>query len=317
MPYAKPIVLSMGDPHGIAPEITHKAWLNLRQTEDCFFIIANPKYYPQAKIITDPKQAAQVFANHLPILALDENSDAKTIIKSIELGVELVQSNQAPALVTNPIAKHKLYQTGFKHAGHTEFLAHLTGIDKPVMMLMAQDLKVALVSIHIAIKHVPNSITKDAIMQTARILDQALKRDFGISKPRIALCGLNPHAGENGAMGREEIEIINPAAEELRRAGINISDAMPADTMFHQQARETYDAALAMYHDQGLIPVKSLDFYGGVNTTLGLPIIRTSPDHGTGFDIAGKNIARPDSLVNAIKTARKMAQCRANYDKKQ
>jgi 4-hydroxythreonine-4-phosphate dehydrogenase len=180
-----------------------------------------------------------------------------------------------------------------------------------MMMLSAKNLRVALVTIHTPLHSVAKSITQERIIEAAKILDGALRTDFGIEAPRIALAGLNPHAGENGSIGSEEIEIINPAAAALRADGIDITDAQSADTLFHEEARKNYDAALCMYHDQGLIPVKTLDFHGGVNTTLGLPVIRTSPDHGTAFDIAGKGVARPDSLIQAIKAARQMADQRA------
>jgi len=218
--------------------------------------------------------------------------------------------------VTNPIAKHVLYDAGFRFPGHTEFLGHLSEghtapyAKGPVMMIAAQGLRVGLATVHIPLQTAAEQLSIDGIIQTARVMLGALKTDFGIAEPRLALTGLNPHAGEGGALGREEIGIINPAAQILRDEGFDVTDAQPADTLFHAEAREGYDAVLAMYHDQGLIPVKTIDFHGGVNITLGLPFIRTSPDHGTAFGIAGQNIARPDSLIAAIKKARENADNR-------
>ena len=209
-----------------------------------------------------------------------------------------------------------LYEAGFKFPGHTEFLGDLSQgrptpyAAGPVMMLAAQDLRVGLATVHLPLTEAAKQLTTDRILETARVMLSALKLDFGLKAPRLALTGLNPHAGEGGALGREEIEIINPAAEQLRSEGFDVTDAQPADTLFHAEARQSYDAVLAMYHDQGLIPVKTLDFHGGVNITLGLPFIRTSPDHGTAFGIAGQGIARPDSLIAAIKKARELANNR-------
>jgi len=315
-----PLALTIGDPAGIGPEITCKAWQALRNSGECFFVIADPVFYPDAALIDSPSQAAKHFARALPVLPIDcvpiapgkpDVGTASTLIKSIDMAVKFAMGGQACGVVTNPISKEILYKSGFDHPGHTEYLAHLTGGAKPVMMLCAQDLRVALLTIHIPLQDVPAAITGDAITRTAKILHTALRTDFGIKTPRIAMTGLNPHAGEDGALGRAEIEILNPAATKLRAQGIDISDARPADTLFHAEARRSYDAVLAMYHDQGLIPVKTLDFHGGINTTLGLPIIRTSPDHGTAFDIAGRDIARPDSLIAAIKAARAISDWRA------
>jgi 4-hydroxythreonine-4-phosphate dehydrogenase len=323
--HAKPLALTIGDPAGIGPEITHKAWQALRGGDECFFVIADPILYPNAALIHRPEQAAGKFTNALPLLPIEcpritlgqpDTHAAGTIIKSIEMAVKFAQTGQADGIVTNPIAKEVLYRAGFTHPGHTEFLAALTDAPLPVMMLSAQNaqmgLRVALVTIHMPLQDVPAALTEDLIIQTAKILHGALRRDFGLKNPRIAMTGLNPHAGEGGALGLAETEILNPAAEKLRADGINISNAKPADTLFHAEARAGYDAVLAMYHDQGLIPVKTLDFHGGVNITLGLPIIRTSPDHGTAFDLAGSGKARPDSLIAAIKAARQMANCRAD-----
>jgi len=340
----------MGDPSGIGPEITLKAWKKLRTSpEYSFALIATEQALTSAlkdhteidvKCFSEysPQSISDVFSDALPIIRLPNHvqapciditpghpdaAHAQSIIKSIEHGVDLVTSGEADALVTNPISKDVLYKSGFTHPGHTEFLGalteHATGpyadpsLRGPIMMLSGGGLRVALATVHIPLKRVVSELTQEKIINTARVMNAALKTDFGIARPRIAFAGLNPHAGENGALGPEEIDIINPAAHLLRSEGLDVTDAQPADTLFHTEAREGYDAVLAMYHDQGLIPVKTLDFHGGVNITLGLPIIRTSPDHGTAFNIAGQNIARPDSLIAAIKTAREIADNRLKY----
>jgi 4-hydroxythreonine-4-phosphate dehydrogenase len=321
-----PLALTMGDPAGIGPEITAKAWRALHiEPEFAFFVIGDPKLYPDAMIIEQASQASDYFSQALPVLPIDcpevsigkpnENAGA-AITGSIKRAVELCINRHAAAIITNPISKDVLYRSGFKFPGHTEYLAELTKTNPapyangPVMMLSAAGLRVALTSIHIPLADVPKSISQQTIIDAATVLHGALKHDFGIQEPRIAMAGLNPHAGENGALGREEIEILNPAAAVLRGKGINITDAQSADTLFHEEARQGYDAVLAMYHDQGLIPVKTLDFHGGINTTLGLPIIRTSPDHGTAFAIAGKGVARADSLINAVRSARELSDQR-------
>lgn len=324
----RPFALSMGDPSGIGPEITLKAWAELRNQPDlAFAVIAPPAVFADAphQIIHSLEKAPKVFEEKLPILAIDgsaataghpDSAHAACIIESIETAVDLCLSGVADAIITNPIAKHVLYDAGFKFPGHTEFLGHLSGdapapyAAGPVMMLAAQDLRVGLATVHIPLNEVKPQLTTEGIIQTARVMLGALKTDFGLSSPRLALTGLNPHAGEGGALGHEEADIINPAAKILRDEGHDVTDAQPADTLFHAEARQGYDAVLAMYHDQGLIPVKTLDFHGGVNITLGLPFVRTSPDHGTAFGIAGQNIARPDSLIAAIKAAREIAQNR-------
>ncbi len=321
----RPFALSMGDPSGIGPEITIKAWEALRgHPEYTFAIIAPPALFSGSshRVIDTIEQSLAVFADALPIISINglqsqsgapDAAHAPAIIRSIELAVELCLSSQCDALITNPIAKHILYESGFRYPGHTEFLGHLSQdhdapyASGPVMMLAAQNLRVGLATVHMPLKSAAEALSIDIILDTARVMLGALKTDFGIDAPRLALTGLNPHAGEDGALGREEIEIINPAAEILRAEGHNVTNAQPADTLFHAEARQGYDAVLAMYHDQGLIPVKTLDFHGGVNITLGLPFIRTSPDHGTAFNIAGQGIARPDSLIAAIRKARDIA----------
>jgi 4-hydroxythreonine-4-phosphate dehydrogenase len=234
------------------------------------------------------------------------------VIRSIERAVALAQAGEAGAVTTNPINKKALYDgAGFAFPGHTEFLAHLGGVERSVMMIAGPELRVVPVTIHVSLAEAAATLDGPMIEQTARILNAALIRDFGIARPRIAAAGLNPHAGEGGAMGREEIEIVAPALERLRAEGLDVRGPLPADTMFHPRARAGYDAALCMYHDQALIPAKTLAFDEGVNVTLGLPFIRTSPDHGTAYDIAGTGAARPDSLIAALRMAAEMAERRA------
>lgn len=229
----------------------------------------------------------------------------------IERAVGLVQAGLACAVCTAPIHKKALKDgAGFGFPGHTEFLAHLAGVDRVVMMLASPDLRVVPVTIHIALAEVPAALTAELLEDTIRITDAGLRRDFGLVRPRLAVAGLNPHAGEGGAMGREEITLIGPVLERLRAEGYDLRGPASADTMFHARARAGYDAAICMYHDQALIPIKTLDFDGGVNVTLGLPFVRTSPDHGTAYDIAGKGVARPDSLIAALRMAHQMAAAR-------
>jgi len=331
-----PLVVTLGDPAGIGPEITIKAWQVLSRDKSYAFAVLGPYELfekmlqnaglPRPQLISAPGEAADVFSGALPILQMAPGdsikpgkpsaANASLITGSIERAVNYSLAGEAGGIVTNPISKEILYESGFKYPGHTEYLGALT--EKvttpyhrgPLMMLANDELRVALVTVHQSIEEAARSITSEKIIKVARILNSALQQDLGIEKPRIALAALNPHAGEGGAMGDAEIKIINPAAKLLRGEGIDISDAMPPDTMFHKDARAGYDAALCMYHDQGLIPVKTIDFHGTVNVTLGLPIVRTSPDHGTAFDIAGKNIARPDSLIAAVKLARQIADSR-------
>lgn len=325
---AAPLAVTMGDPAGIGPDITRAAWETLKDSGPVFFVLGDPALYGEnACIIDDPADAVAVFGTSLPVLPLalktaavpgsPDPDNAAATVASIEHSVALVRSGTVSAVVTNPIAKSVLYAAGFQHPGHTEFVAALTAdIDQdgprgPIMMLAGELLRVALVSIHKPLRTMLDELSVEAIVETAEVTAAALNRDFGIASPRLALAGLNPHAGEDGSLGREEIEIVQPAAERLRARDIDISDPMPPDAMFHAEARSGYDAAICLYHDQGLIPFKALDFWGGVNVTLGLPIVRTSPDHGTGFDIAGQGIARPDSLIAAIRMAADMAARRS------
>src|SRR5690606_6535825 len=325
------LALTSCDPAGIGPEIALKAWLEREELNTpAFYLLTDPDVLQaQAEKLglkvpvdrTTPEGAPDVFARPLPVIPLKARYENETgapsannaagIIESIERAVEHVNAGRADALVTCPIAKKPLYDAGFRYPGHTEFLGHLAGGVKPVMMLAGPELRAVPVTIHIALSEVPKILKTEEIVETAAVTAADLREKFGIDEPRIAISGLNPHAGEGGAMGREEIEIIQPAIDELRRRGINVRGPLPADTMFHPQARASYDAAVCMYHDQALIPAKALAFDETVNVTLGLPFIRTSPDHGTAFDIAGKGIARPDSLVAALRLARFMADRKA------
>ncbi|MDG2522354.1 4-hydroxythreonine-4-phosphate dehydrogenase PdxA [Caulobacter segnis] len=325
----KPLALSLGDPAGVGPEIVAKAWAELRNSGPAFMVVGDAQSLraasgaPPVRAVTGPGQALEVFSQALPVLDLPlqtavvagrpDSAHASAIIRWIETAAGLALSGQVRGVVTAPIAKAPLYEAGFKFPGHTEFLAELTagaplnGPRGPVMMLTAGDLRVSLVTIHTPIAAVPAALSVEQIVSIARVTAQALKDDFGIETPRLAVAGLNPHAGEDGGIGREEIEIIAPAVKALREYGIDARGPSPADTLFHAEARQRYDAVICMYHDQALIPVKMLDFWGGVNVTLGLPIVRTSPDHGTAFDIAGRGVARADSLIQAIHLADQIA----------
>ncbi|KAA5805150.1 4-hydroxythreonine-4-phosphate dehydrogenase PdxA [Alkalicaulis satelles] len=317
-----PLALTLGDPDGIGPEITLKAWRDLRDEAHCFALTGDPDQayaaalaldLPRPEPVTSWREARDVFADALPVIALPAAQGPRAALASIEAGVQAVLSGEAFGLVTNPVSKARLYEAGFQFPGHTEYLAHLTaeapvqGPRGPVMMLAGGGLRCALVTIHQPLREAIAALTPERIIETARVTAHALKLDFAIEHPRLALAGLNPHAGEGGALGREEIDILAPALDVLRAEGLAIAGPMAPDTMFHAEARERYDAAVCLYHDQGLIPVKTLDFHGGVNVTLGLPIVRASPDHGTAFDIAGKGVARPDSLIAAIRLASDMA----------
>ena len=314
----------MGDPAGIGGEITAKAWRALASAGPPFAVIADPFWVggldvPMA-VIQSLDQVADVFGAALPVLALalpeiarpgrPDPANAPAVIASIERAVRLVQGGEAGAVVTNPISKAVLYQAGFPHPGHTEFLGELTG-GTPVMMLACPQLRVVPVTIHLSLRKALDGVTTAAIVATARAAAAALRRDFGIAAPRLAVAGLNPHAGEDGAMGTEDRDIIKPAIEALQAEGIAATGPYPPDTMFTVAARPTYDAAICMYHDQALIPLKTLDMAGGVNVTLGLPIIRTSPDHGTAFGIAGQGVADPASLIAALRMAAELADRRA------
>ncbi|MCX7358105.1 MAG: 4-hydroxythreonine-4-phosphate dehydrogenase PdxA [Alphaproteobacteria bacterium] len=332
----KPLAVSMGDPAGIGLELAARVWAE-RQGAPPFFFVGDPDALerasarlglpaPKLNVVEDAAKLSGVDGVldvlHVP-LAMQETPgepdpvNADATIGAIERGVAAVQSGAASALVTLPIAKAVLHTADFGFPGHTEFIAHLTKDDAwgqargPVMMLAGPSLKVALATIHTPLAKVPAELTRPRIIDTARVVSEALTRDFGIAAPRIAVCGLNPHAGEDGHIGREEIDVINPAIALLRNEGLSIANAKSADALFHEAARTTYDAVIALYHDQGLIPIKTLHFWDAVNVTLGLPIIRTSPDHGTGFDIAGEGKARDDSFRAALAMAWSMAEQRA------
>jgi 4-hydroxythreonine-4-phosphate dehydrogenase len=329
-----PLALSLGDPAGVGPEIVVKAWNELRRGGPPFMVVGDYQSLASAsgggasilRRVIAPVQALEAFADALPVLDLPLRSPvvagqpsataAPSIIQWIETAVGLALSGAVPGVVTAPIAKASLYAAGFKFPGHTEFLGELTAAESfdgargPVMMLTAGGLRVALVTVHTPLAKVSASLSIEAIINVGRVTADALRRDFGIDRPRLVVAGLNPHAGEGGSIGREEIDIVAPAVAALQDLGIAVSGPYPSDTLFPEAMRATYDAAICLYHDQALIPVKMLDFWGGVNVTLGLPIVRTSPDHGTAFDIAGRGLARPDSLIAAIRLADQIAQAR-------
>ncbi|PZO48090.1 MAG: 4-hydroxythreonine-4-phosphate dehydrogenase PdxA [Alphaproteobacteria bacterium] len=332
----KPLAVSMGDPAGIGLELAARVWAERDVATPPFFLVGDADGFQRAsKRLGVPKPALNVIARAEDVrsgdalcvlntpLAIEETPgepdpvNADAVIRAIELGVEAARVGAASALVTLPIAKAVLHTADFGFPGHTEFLAHLTKDDPwphargPVMMLAGPSLKVALATIHTPLAQVACKLDRLSLVQTGRVVAEALRRDFGIEHPRIVLCGLNPHAGEEGNIGREEIDTINPAAAILRTECWSITDAQSADALFHDAARAKYDAVIALYHDQGLIPIKTLHFWDAVNVTLGLPIVRTSPDHGTGFDIAGKGIARADSFRAALTLAWQMAERRA------
>lgn len=329
----RPLALTLGDPAGIGPEIALAAW-RARAERDVppFLMIGDPGFIeatahrlglsiPVAEI--DPDYAVEVFPKALPVLPLPSGmrvgatpgspdpANAGAIVESITAAVDLVRAGQASAVVTNPIAKFVLTQVGFAHPGHTEFLATLAAkpsgeVPLPVMMLWSETLAVVPVTIHVALRRVPDLLTQDLVERTGRIVAADLRERFGLTNPRLVLAGLNPHAGEAGTMGTEDRDVLAPAVARLRSEGIDIRGPLPADTLFHERARATYDVALTPTHDQALIPIKTLAFDTGVNVTLGLPFIRTSPDHGTAFDIAGQGIARPDSLIAALRLAHRL-----------
>jgi 4-hydroxythreonine-4-phosphate dehydrogenase len=329
----RPLALTMGEPAGIGGEIAVKAWLRRNESVPPFYLIDDPDRLVRlarsigwdvpVRAIENPERAPSVFAEALPVVPLDnapaatpgnpEPADQVLVLRAIENAVADVRAGRAAAIVTNPINKDALYRAGFRHPGHTEYLAELAGSTQPaIMMLASRELRVVPVTIHLALREAIEALSIGAIIHAGRVVDAALRRDFAVAAPVIAVAGLNPHAGEAGGLGREDIDIVAPAIAELRASGIDARGPLAADTMFHAAARRQYDAALCMYHDQALIPIKTLDFDGAVNVTLGLPFIRTSPDHGTAFDIAGKGIARPDSLIAALRLAAEMATRRGD-----
>ncbi|HET7086398.1 MAG TPA: 4-hydroxythreonine-4-phosphate dehydrogenase PdxA [Rhizomicrobium sp.] len=303
----QPILITMGEPSGVGPELAMAAFAHfggrigshpLKLVGDAGIFAARG----DALIPTRSKVSA--------VPGAPDARNAAAVTEAIEVAVSACLKGEAAALVTAPIHKAVLNSAGFAFPGHTEFLAHLTGARRAVMMLASDRLRVVPLTIHMPVAEVPKAITKQAVFDTGEIILTALKRDFGILNPRLAVAGLNPHAGEEGMLGEEEEKIIAPAVAALQARGFGVRGPLPADTMFHEEARRTYDAALCMYHDQALIPIKSLSFWDGVNVTLGLPIVRTSPDHGTALDIAGRGEADPRSMIAAVKMAADMADAR-------
>jgi 4-hydroxythreonine-4-phosphate dehydrogenase len=328
---SKPLALTSGEPAGIGPEITIKAWLRRKELKlpafyllgDCELVAKRSKAMGVEIRIASirAEQALDAFPDALPVVesgcratalpGQPDDTSANAAIASIRQAVSDVMAGTAGAIVTNPIAKSVLYRAGFRHPGHTEFLAELAAqggrAPQPVMMLWSPTLVVVPVTIHLALRDAVARLSSDLIVSTARIVAADLKSRFGLAQPRLAVSGLNPHAGEDGTIGIEDQTIVAPAIETLRRDGLDVRGPLPADTMFHESARRTYDCAICMYHDQALIPVKTLAFDEAVNVTLGLPFIRTSPDHGTAFDIAGTGRANPSSLIAALRLAARMA----------
>ena len=324
-----PLALTSGEPAGIAPEITGSAWAALHGDPSCcFFLVGDADYWQQRMglavpviRIAAPKEAPDVFSRSLPVLHRPlakppvpgqlRAETAPRVIAAIDEAVAMAFAGEVSGIVTNPIQKETLYAAGFRHQGHTDYLAHLAAARghrvHEVMMLVAAGLRAVPVTVHIPLCEVPKALTGAAIIEQARVVDRDLRRYFGIAAPRLAFTGLNPHAGENSTMGTEERDVIVPALARLAAEGLIVQGPLPADTAFHPEARAQYDAILCMYHDQALIPVKTLDFHGGVNVTLGLPFIRTSPDHGTALNLAGSGTANPASLIAAIRLAARMA----------
>jgi 4-hydroxythreonine-4-phosphate dehydrogenase len=327
----KPLALTMGDPAGIGGELTLRSWLRLRESGPTFVTLDDPARLAAlaeqlgldvpVRVVDSTEQAAGVFASALPVLSVPlavapvpgrpERANAKAVVRSIELATRLARQGEASAVVTNPINKAALYDAGFAYPGHTEFLAYLTdAVGQQVMMLASPMLRVVPVTVHASLRDSIAMLTTEMIVAAARTTALALRRDFGLAAPRLAIAGLNPHAGEQGALGTEETTMIEPAMQALRADGIDVSGPWPPDTMFTAKARTRYDAAICMYHDQALIPLKTLDMDHGVNVTLGLPIVRTSPDHGTAYDIAGKGVADPTSLIAAMTLAASLGEAR-------
>lgn len=314
-----PVVISCGEPAGIGPEVAARAWAAIGADIPMVWL-GDPRHLPRdiPHRVINTSSEALTCNDSLPVLAHDFGSDvvhgtaqpdhAQGVIDMIAHGVMMVRDGRASALCTAPIHKKALKDgAAFLYPGHTEYLAALAGVDDVVMMLASDQLRVVPATIHIALQDVPQKLTPAGLRRTIEITHVGLRDQFGITAPRIAVAGLNPHAGEGGAMGQEELDWIAPLVTQMQNEGYDLTGPLPADTMFHAAARARYDAAIAMYHDQALIPIKTLDFDKGVNVTLGLPFIRTSPDHGTAFDIAGKGIANPTSMIEAIKLAHHMA----------
>lgn len=324
-----PLAVALGDPSGIGPEVTAKAWV-ARDTQRVtpFFAVGDARsieavWRGPVVRISDPAHAAEVFPTALPVIQIEDagpicpgnpnQEGARCALASLEMAVGLARSGAAGGLVTGPVSKIQLYEIGFTHPGQTEFVAERCGIASAnaVMMLAGPSLRVVPVTTHLPLSEVAERLTVDLLVFKGRATAKGLTRNFGVENPRLAFAGFNPHAGESGALGREEIDIIAPAIEQLRAEGIDAFGPMASDAMFHARARATYDAALCCYHDQALIPLKTLHFDDGVNITLGLPIVRTSPDHGTAFDIAGKGMAEPGAMIAALRMAASAAHWRA------
>lgn len=312
-----PVLLTCGDPSGIGPEIAAKAWA----AGERFVWVGDPRHLPSGtewRAVAEGDPPGDGAMAVLPLVfaglaapGMPDPANATGVVAAIERAVQLVQAGLGSAVCTAPINKKALKDgAGFAFPGHTEFLAHLAGVGRVVMMLACPGLRVVPATIHIPLSEVPAALTEALLEATIRITHAGLIRDFGIAAPRIAVAGLNPHAGEGGAMGREEERMIRPLLARLKAEGLDVTGPWPADTMFHAAARKGYDAAVCAYHDQALIPIKTIDFAGGVNVTLGLPFVRTSPDHGTAYDIAGQGIANPTSLIAALRMAREMAAAR-------
>ena len=325
-----PIAVSIGDPAGIGPEVLAKAWVRRAQDRlHPFFAIGDVRaistvWKGPLRKIGDPSEAAGCFDEALPIMEVEDAGEivpgqpnmpgARCAIASLEIAVGLARENAACAIVTGPVSKAELYAIGFTHSGQTEFVAERCGVapGNVAMMLAGPTLKTVCITTHVPLARVSELLSVELVVSRARVAARGLQRDFGIAGPRIAIAGFNPHAGESGALGREEIDILLPAIEQLRDEGIDIVGPLAADTMFHPRARARYDAALCTYHDQALIPLKTLHFDEGVNMTLGLPIVRVAPDHGTAFEIAGKGLAEPGATIAAIRMAGECAERRAS-----
>ncbi|MDH2381563.1 4-hydroxythreonine-4-phosphate dehydrogenase PdxA [Bradyrhizobium sp. CER78] len=328
---AQPLALTSGEPAGIGPDITLAAWLRRRELDlPPFYLLGDPASLAErAKTLglavelaeVRAEEASAAFERALPVVATGkaataqpgkpDGTSADAALASIRQAVADVAAGEASAVVTNPIAKNVLYRAGFRHPGHTEFLAELAArggaAPQPVMMLWSPALAVVPVTIHVSVREALAQLSTDLIVSTARIVVADMKARFGLAAPRLAIAGLNPHAGEDGTLGMEDVEIVAPAVDILRRDGVAVRGPLPSDTMFHAAARKTYDCAICMYHDQALIPIKTVAFEDAVNVTLGLPFVRTSPDHGTAFDIAGTGKANPSSLIAALRLAARMA----------
>lgn len=332
--HAGAIAVTMGEPAGIGGELTLSAWKRRKdQSLPPFFAVDNPDRLARVAarlnwevplaVIETPEQATDCFAHSLPVLPIDlpgsttpgqpDPANAASVVASIRKATECAMTGSAAAVMTNPIHKKTLYDAGFQHPGHTEFLAEIAGIERSVMMLLCPGLRVVPITSHISLSQAIEALKTDDIVAAATITVQALHRDFGIETPHIMMAALNPHAGEDGSMGREEQDIIIPAIDALKQQGISVSGPAPADTMFHERAREGYDAAICMYHDQALIPLKTIDFHSGVNVTLGLPFVRTSPDHGTALEIAGMGVADDRSFAASLSVAADIVRQRRRY----